>query len=329
MLKAHRHGGRLTIGTSQLRQTEALTPGWGRPEGWGSHRPAAGSAVQGETSDRLASCALFGGDFQRLLASGSAERLGVPVQIHPAGIWQVSPPQFRARVQEPTCCCRLTVRPPAYAHGGASPEAPAESIWLEFTPPLARAMVNLLLGAGIQAEVLTDERPLTGLERGLLRHIAEVVAGALTVAWLTGTCPSISVGRDEYVPQSPGLQADDQLLAVLSFSLSIAGQVGVMRLAMAPALLESLLPDRPVAGANQKALELSAALPEISLAAEELARLAPGDILLTDTPPDGQTVVRLAGIAKFTARLGRWGSRRAVSITGRLAPPAPGQARPS
>jgi flagellar motor switch protein FliM len=313
----------LPNGASQFGQTDALWPIWGRPQAWNSRRAAAGGLIQGETSDRLASCALFGGDFQRLFLSTVTERLGPAVQIHPAGIWQVSLGQFRTRVGEPTCCYRLIVQPGAQPGASIAAQAAVESIWLEFTPPLAQEMVNLLLGCGAPAEPLGAQKPLTAVEQGLLRQIAQLVADALAAAWPANPPPAVSLARNDATPESASHHTSEEALAVLSFFVSLSDRAGAMRLAMAPELLESLLPDKPAAVGNPKALELSASLPETTIPAEELARLAPGDILLTDTPADGETVVvRVAGIAKFAARLGCWGGRRAVSITGRLARPA-------
>ena len=74
-------------------------------------------------------------------------------------------------------------------------------------------------------------------------------------------------------------------------------------------------PQRPTASAT---LALSAAVAGILIAAQELAGLAAGDIIATDTPADGEVILRIGGIPKFAAKLALADGRRALTITRRL-----------
>jgi flagellar motor switch protein FliM len=57
---------------------------------------------------------------------------------------------------------------------------------------------------------------------------------------------------------------------------------------------------------------------DIAVSAEELARLSEGDLLVTDTPADGEVLVRIGGIPRFYARLGASNGKKAIRITRRI-----------
>jgi flagellar motor switch protein FliM len=240
-----------------------------------------------------------------------------------AGICQMSLGQFRQRVEEPTCCYRLILHPARRTDTQAPAGRQTESIWLEFTPALAGTMVNCLLGDN-STEALSSRRSVTPVERRLLRQIVQQLADALAATWTAPPPRAASVAEDYGLTGADGDCGLEQSLAVLSFSVSLPGQVGTIRLAMSETLLESMLNRQVPAGGPKKSLEVSASLAEMLVPSDELTALAPGDILMTDAPAEGQAVVRLAGIAKFAGSLGCWGGRRAVSVKGRF---SAGQAR--
>jgi flagellar motor switch protein FliM len=246
------------------------------------------------------------------LASAAAEHLGVPIQIRPAGVGQA----IASDLRQDTCRYRLVVSCPTQSEAGIARGMGSESIWLEFTPPLAAAMMNLLMG-GDTKRPPSSQRFASDLERALLRPIAQLVAEALVAAWPVPSV-KVSLAGGETMDPSVTRYGDDQVLALLSFLVRLPGLGGTMRLAVPAELMESLTLRKTFPDARGQALELSAALPEMNFPAEELGCLGPGDILLSDVPADGLAVVRLAGIPKFVAHLGCWGSHRAIHISGRL-----------
>jgi flagellar motor switch protein FliM len=65
-------------------------------------------------------------------------------------------------------------------------------------------------------------------------------------------------------------------------------------------------------------LELSVVVQDIAVSSEELAGIAEGDVLMTDTAEGGEVLVRIGGIPRFYARLGVSNGRKAIQITRRV-----------
>ncbi len=249
------------------------------------------------------------------LAAAMRRRLAADWGVHLVDVSLTSAQGFHRNVQEPTCCYTLTVRP-SRASGDAAGQVCA-CLWVDVGAEIAHPILDVLLG-GPGGRGPPNDRPLTALERRLLRRLPEAV----------GECFSPSLARaglSVRLANGPGSAASAGAaeMAVLTFRLSGRRADGAMRVCLPPALLEAVLP----AGASQlghwAAIELSAALPDTSLPASEAAGLAVGDILATDTPADGEVTVRLAGVAKFAARLGACNGNRAITITRPLPPPQP------
>lgn len=229
-------------------------------------------------------------------ASQLAEALGGCV----AGPWRVqlvgaslsTREQFTASVEEATCCFEL----------------PGTSSFLaaEFTPSIAFPALNRLMG-GSNQDAYIPRRPLTEIERRVLGRLADVVGNCLkqfVPQGLPGTAP----------PGEP--PADDHEVLSASFELVIGEQTGTLRLCLPTSVLTPA--SENAAAASDSVLEISASLAEIDLDAADLGQLATGDILTTDTPLDGEIIIRVAGIPKFVGRLGTMNGRRAVTIVRRI-----------
>jgi flagellar motor switch protein FliM len=241
------------------------------------------------------------------LAAALRRRLPVDCGVHLVDISVSSVQGFRRNVQEPTCCYTLTARS---SRGG-----PESEVWVDVGGEIAHPVLEALLGGG-GGRVAATDRPLTAVERRLLRRLPQAVGECLTAALVRA---GVSVELSQ--PSVRSGAAPGGLAAVLTFRLSSRGADGAMRVALPAALVEAMLPAGLAQRGQWAAIELSAALPDTSLPASEAAALEVGDILTTDTPPDGEVTVRLAGVAKFTARLGACDGRRAITITRPLPPP--------
>ncbi len=175
---------------------------------------------------------------------------------------------------------------------------------------MSHSLVSLilcrLLGA---AEDACGDRPLTAVETRLLGRAADIAAQSLAAATGGGKFTASPVG-------ALGGDAETELL-VAGFDVTISGRTGQMLLALDTREMSrptgSYKSDRPAAP-----LEISAAIEGITIPADEIASLAPGDIISTDTAADGEIIVKVAGIPKFAARLGSSRGRRAITITRKL-----------
>jgi flagellar motor switch protein FliM len=227
--------------------------------------------------------------------------------------------QFRREVVEPTCCYLLSASPAGEASAPLTTSA-GQCLWLELSPRIAYPVLDMLLGGSGRAAVI-DGRALTTLERRLLQRLVDALAQRLSLAWPDRpiACATVS---DAHAAANMRHLAGDEPAAVLELELSAGVFSGTLRLCMPAALLEAMLPPgQPSAATSDGPLEVSATVADISLPGPDVAALCPGDILITETPSDGDVVVRLAGIPKYTARLGASNGRRAVTITGPVKPP--------
>lgn len=265
-----------------------------------SRSPLVGPAVTAALRDVL----------EPALAAALRRRLPADCGVHLVDISLSSVPAFRRNVQEPTCCYTLVARPSRAGRGGAVGE-----VWVDVGSEIAHPMLEALLG-GASGRSAASDRLLTAVERRLLRRLPQAVGECLSSA----LAPA---GVSVELPQRPAASkaAPGGPVAVLTFRLSRHGADGAMRVAMPAGLLEAMLPAGEAELGRWAAIELSAALPDTSLPASEAATLEVGDIVTTDTPPDGEVTVRLAGVAKFTAKLGACDGRRAITITRPLPPP--------
>ena len=261
-------------------------------------------------------------DFAAHFAARAASLIGRELAVIPAGWSRQAYSEFLATLSGHTCCHMLAV-------GATSPPAPAPTdgpelahrVWVDADRGVAFALIDALLGGREGAYV--PDRALTGVERGLLRHVVDLVAESLGQSWPGERPRSFEVIDDtsgHAVAPGPG----EQPVTVATFRLGLGGQIGALRLC----LPEALLSDRHDGARRRRRiagpLEISVVTAEIELSQTELNGLSAGDILMTDTPADGEVIVRVAGIPKFRGRLGTCDGQRAVTITRRMGDPAPG-----
>ena len=286
----------------------------------------AAASPPAETTQRITPAARaiyrLSASFAERFATSAGVLLRTHVHVRPAGAGVLAAGQFVETLQEPTCCYRAGVIGPA----DADEPAPAGTAWLEFSPGIAFAVVDSLLG-GRQIRPYVPARGLTDIEHRLVHRAAGLAGRALATSWPTEMTLHVLPPEESYQPTrrgskpgvtgletSPHVDEHDPKLLVLVFEVSHRGQDGTLRLAV-PTELAPCEPDAPPAAEEGALMEVSAALPEFRIDPEELAQLAPGDLLLTECRLDDPVTVRVAGIPKFTGRLGAADGRRAVTIS--------------
>jgi flagellar motor switch protein FliM len=253
-----------------------------------------------------------------LLAAALRRRLPAEAGVHLVDVSLSSHASFHRNVQEPTCCYALAVRFARAADEAG--QSAGEVVWVDVATEIAYPIIDLLLGgSGGRAAVM--DRPLTAVERRLLRRLPEAVAESLSTA-AAGDGVSVALS-DDPAHAAPPQPAGRPEAVLLTFRLTCRGADGTVRVCMPISLLEAVLARATADLGPSAAVELSAAWPESSLPASELAALRVGDILATDAPLDDEVTVRLAGVAKFAARLGACRGKRAITITRPLLPARP------
>jgi len=244
-------------------------------------------------------------DFARDFLVQVSRLLDVRVSCRCTGIAKGSRAGFLNSVEDGSCCFRL----------GAEGEG---DVWLEFSPPLAFVIIDCLLGDP-QPGQFVPRRPMTGIERQLLARVAVLARDCLRRPAAGGESKrSFSVGA---LPESIGDRPAGALTA--TFEISVAEESGTMRICVAEATRRA---ESSFAAAGESApIELSATITDTDIDAADLAGLACGDVITTDTLAEGEVVIRIAGIPKYLGKLGAMNGKRAITITRRLdgRPPAP------
>lgn len=182
--------------------------------------------------------------------------------------------------------------------------------YLAISHSLASSILCCMLG---ETEGAHPDKPLTAVETRLLNRVAGIAAQSIAAT-------VSNLGKLEASPaRSPGSDDAETELLVAGFDVTVGDRVGQMLLALDSKLLPKpaagYKSDRPVASAP---LEISAAIEGMTIPADEIANIANGDIVTTETAIDGEIIVKVAGIPKFAARLGSSQGRRAITITRRL-----------
>jgi len=287
--------------------------------------PARPAGALPSTSRQAASVAFgsFVESFCSKFSAGLGQMLSLPVQTQLLNLEQLSYGAFRAAAQEAGTCYVL-------AEEQSSPiQEPQPVGCLEICPELAYVMIDRLLG-GSHEGAFIPARPLTSLERNLLRRVAALTAESLARAWPTYP-PALRVAEDQPAPPpEPGAIYQESVWAA-TFALKVSRYDGALRLAIPLRWVSwgsadgaskagggEYATQRPLTSGAQGSVELSAAVEGAAIALEDLASLAPGDVVTTDSQADGEVIVRIAGIPKFAARLGSSNGRRAITITRRI-----------
>ncbi len=252
-----------------------------------NHRPTAREAAQ---------------TFSRELASAVTRRTSRACTTELVGLSAESLADFHASMPPAGARMLLTGRQ-------SQPDRALEVV-LEVPQAAAFALIDTLLGGDMGGYV--PDRAVNETERRLLcRTAAEAVEALCRRVWCDNS-GLISVDSTD-APDQPDRPSEPVVVA--RTELSLDGAIGILRLAIPRGVLEgSDRKDRPC---PDKLVQIAVEASDPNLNPEDLAELAPGDILITDLPADGEVRVRVAGIDKFVGRLAAGNGRRAVHITGR------------
>jgi len=267
--------------------------------------------------DLLHSFAALGDD----LAAAASGLLGRPVRIIPARLTALSYAGFLASLEEAACCWLLS----AEVAGGAADGRGALGgvIWLELSPALVGATISSMLDGRDEPTPQCARAP-TQIERRLIRRFMDMAAEAIARTWRSLRICSMA---EDSAPGRRGADPDEPVLAV-TFAAALGGVDGAMRLCLPRRLAKALgpiaragryEPTGPGADGRPDAPDvvLSVTTPDVVIPAEDIADLAPGDVLVTDTPAEDELTVRLEGKEQFAAHLGLRNGKRAITITRR------------
>lgn len=197
--------------------------------------------------------------------------------------------------------------------------------------PLMITAVEGLLGGDATGGV--KERPLTDIDLILVRRLARTLVETLSGIWFDLAELTLSLADVDAQAERVQVAAGSEPTLMLTMEARLHRASNTMALlvpyaAIAPAAAafsqreedsghrdaESLRAVR--AGLERVDVTVRAEVADTHLTLEQILALTPGDLIRLDAPADGPVVLCADRTPIHEARAGRWGTRRAVQITG-------------
>ncbi|HEY8470471.1 MAG TPA: FliM/FliN family flagellar motor switch protein [Longimicrobiales bacterium] len=236
----------------------------------------------------------------------------------------------------PSPCC-------SYVYDVA--DSGGQQILIDFDANLCFFLLDRLLGGSGEGPV--PPRPLTLIERSVVRIVADRVAAELVESWKEHVRLALTLSRFESIPDMLQIANREEPILVTELRLRAGEVEGTIRLCLPFAVLEKFF-----GGASQRRLQagrgseeeraadrqgvesairasrvqVCARLPLFEVRLGTLMRLRPGDVLETGLNTDVAIEVLLNGQDRLRARAGRVGRRLGLQILDWV---GPGDGQPS
>jgi flagellar motor switch protein FliM len=212
---------------------------------------------------------------------------------------------------------------------------------IDFGHDFAFFVVDRLLGGS--GPTWVPDRPLTPLERMMVRLVADRVAEQLTEIWQDHVRLDLTLSRFESIPDMLNVANREDPVLVASLEVHAADIRSPLLLCLPFSVLEKFFTsgtsqriygprasdrDREIDRAaiesslRQVHLPVRARLPRFPLAMRELASLQPGSVMLTGHTTDTEVEVHIGSERSYYAEIRRVGRKLAVRITRTLLPDA-------
>jgi flagellar motor switch protein FliM len=213
-------------------------------------------------------------------------------------------------------------------------------IVLEISPLIVFPIVERLLG-GAGRDVFVPRRPLTEIERRLIRRIIDRALDHLCEIWSKVAPAKFKLGETESNPNMVQIVPPNEIVVIIGFEIKIGGHSGTMTLCIPFNVIEphmEKLVARSWLGYASKAsgeenqspklshniqqadVLLKAFLAETTITMNDLLNLREGDILQTPRRADSELPIYVEDSLKFAATVGKCRGQKAIRITRPLRP---------
>jgi len=215
-------------------------------------------------------------------------------------------------------------------------EGSAEAGLLEIDAELAFRILERTLGSEVD-QIHIPERPLTWIERSVLREVVSQACEIMSRAWKEHIPLTLSVFGFESVPEMLSQSNQDSMLQarvriegeewMTSLTLLLPAPVVSGALAKRQEARPALDPAveaqnrRRIAAAIQGAdLQVSVRLPTFPVSLRQISSLELGGLVSSDLEADTEVEVYVSDELRFTGRIGRQGEHLAVEILKAIQP---------
>jgi flagellar motor switch protein FliM len=203
---------------------------------------------------------------------------------------------------------------------------------IELNPAVAFTLVDRLLGGTGENPALS--RALTEIEQNVIDSVVKLLLDALSDVWRPVTEVNFRVQGRETRPQMLQVMGPNEIVVLLGFDVKVADSRGMLNLCI-PATAIEATGDRFVQGSQRTRRQPTrdeeawlasnlgrvtvpvTAMLETTLAAEELLKLRPGDIVALGHSVSQPIEVLVGKVSRFAGRLAQNGESMAVRVEAR------------
>lgn len=259
--------------------------------------------------------------FGRNFGAALSGYLRTIIEVTVAHIEQLTYSEFIHSLPNPTCFNLLKA------------EQLDGQLCLEISPLIIYPVIDRLLG-GSNADLFIPQRPLTQIEQRLVQRITDRATQHLSEAWSNLTPVTFSVHDFESNPQLVQIVPPNETVVVVGFELKMGNRAGTMSLCIPYNVIEPIMGvlasqnwfsyqrktgqddslRKLTKNVTSAPVDLRAFLASTSIKLSELMSLAPGDIITTSKPANGEVIVQVEGRNKFTAKVGQYRGSKALRI---------------
>ena len=206
-------------------------------------------------------------------------------------------------------------------------------VCMELSPLIIYPIIDRLLG-GTSQDLFIPQRPMTLIESRLISNVTNRGLEALTEAWAGVKEMHFSVTSTESNPQLVQIVPPNEVVVVIGFEIKMSNRAGTMSLCIPYNVIEPVMEavsaqnwfssgrgnrepglegrlNESLAGAS---VAVSGVLARTTISLRDLANMAAGDLIMTETPATRPMVLCVGGEQKFLAHIGQHRKKRAVRI---------------
>ncbi len=208
---------------------------------------------------------------------------------------------------------------------------------MEISPLIIYPIIDRLLG-GTNQDLFIPQRPMTPIEQRLISNVINRGLVALGEAWESVAKLKFSVVAQESNPQLVQIVPPNEVVMVIGLEVRMGSRAGTMNLCIPYNVIEPVMEkissqswfavsrnehaktseQRISRNLDQATVGVSALLAETTITLQDLALMAPGDVIVTTQPCESPAVVLVEGERKYRAQVGQHRGNRAVRILGPL-----------
>ncbi len=272
------------------------------------------------SKDQVRTLQMIHETFARLTTTSLAAQLRSLVRVHVVSVDQLTYEEFIRSIPSPTTLGVVNMDP---LKGSAI---------IEIDPAITFSIIDRLFGG--KGETLKTNRELTDIEMSVIEGILVRLLGNLRESWANMTDLRPRLGNIDTNPQFVGIVPPNSMVVLTTFETKIGEVEGMLNFCLPYITIEPIISKLSAQywysavnnsmtsehisfikqQINDIRLTVIAQLAQATLSFEEVSRLKEGDVIRFDTSVHADVEVFIGRNAKFKAKPGLFGNRRAIQL---------------